>query len=271
LLARDTSTLHVLTNVPLTAASGKKVVAKEVMVWEGAHCYYCVGSTDNEGSRHGHVGIHGPKGLVEGGEEEVDRLLPFHSGSGANMDDEQEEHVGSGGGAAPKSKQKKKGLAKVSANAKAAEEVVSSLPSPRRRYLAFDGPIAAADLHFPIVPHPLKPSSSSSSSSSASGQQSQSQGPYAANTNGQGWVNVNPLETLAATVLQLVAMAIYTDRILVLPVIYHDGRFIRTWEMLDLISAEQFVEVVHVVGLSGWAGWWVGGWLGCGGWDCGAK
>ena len=29
----------------------------------------------------------------------------------------------------------------------------------------------------------------------------------------------------------------------VLPVMQHDGRFIRAWELLDHISAEQFVEV----------------------------
>ena len=45
IITRDTSMVHVLTNVPLTAAAGKKVVAKELMLWEGSDCYFCVGPT----------------------------------------------------------------------------------------------------------------------------------------------------------------------------------------------------------------------------------
>ena len=197
LISRDVSTLHVLTNVPLTAASGKKIVAKELMVWEGAYCYYCVGSATV--GQHGHVGIHGPTGLIEGGEEEVDRLQP----AAAHTDDEAEEK-----GVAPK------------ATAAVAAAFSAAAKAPRRRYIAYDGPILAADLHLPDSRNPKR-------------------GGAAA---GEGW-NINFLEILASTVLQLVAAAVFTERILVLPVIYHDGRYIRTWEMLDMISAEQFVEV----------------------------
>jgi hypothetical protein len=172
LMSRDTSTLHVLTNVPLTAASGKKVVAKELMVWEGAYCYYCVGSASV--GRHGHVGLHGPRGLVAGGEEEGDRLSPLN----AHQDDEAEERA-AGGSAAT-----------VNAQAAAAAALHAA---PRRRYLAYDGPLVAHDLH----------------SSEASG---------------EGYSGVNHVEALAAAVLQLVGLAVYTGRTLVLPVLQHDGR-----------------------------------------------
>uniref|UniRef100_A0A7S2SU47 Nucleotide-diphospho-sugar transferase domain-containing protein n=1 Tax=Rhizochromulina marina TaxID=1034831 RepID=A0A7S2SU47_9STRA len=49
LMSRDVSIVHVLTNVPLTAAAGKKVVAKELMVWEGSDCYYCIGADPTGG------------------------------------------------------------------------------------------------------------------------------------------------------------------------------------------------------------------------------
>ena len=49
---RDTAAVHILTNKPLTASHGKKTVAKELMLWEGADCYYCVGDVDGaRGSR----------------------------------------------------------------------------------------------------------------------------------------------------------------------------------------------------------------------------
>ena len=43
---RDTAAVHILTNKPLTASHGKKTVAKELMLWEGADCYYCVGGRE---------------------------------------------------------------------------------------------------------------------------------------------------------------------------------------------------------------------------------
>lgn len=33
---------------PLTSAFGKKLVAKELGLWEGAHCYYCVGAAHHD-------------------------------------------------------------------------------------------------------------------------------------------------------------------------------------------------------------------------------
>ncbi|KAJ8614068.1 hypothetical protein CTAYLR_005846 [Chrysophaeum taylorii] len=43
-VAADTLAVHILTSKPLTSAAGKKVVAKELMLWEGQRdCYYCVG------------------------------------------------------------------------------------------------------------------------------------------------------------------------------------------------------------------------------------
>lgn len=39
----DTTAVHVLTSKPLTSSAGKKIVAKELMLWEGSGCYYCVG------------------------------------------------------------------------------------------------------------------------------------------------------------------------------------------------------------------------------------
>lgn len=145
LMSRDTSIVHVLTNVPLTAATGKKVVAKELMVWEGADCYYCVGNRSAP-----------PLGV-------------------------------------------KSGLRRMPSSVGAAS---------RARYLAYDGPIVATNLI-------------DSSGTSQSGS--------------------NPIERLAAAVLQLVAAAIVTGRVLILPTLMHDGRFVRLWEMLDLVSLEHFV------------------------------
>lgn len=40
---RETAAMHVLANRPMTSSHGKKVLAKELNMWEGANCYYCVG------------------------------------------------------------------------------------------------------------------------------------------------------------------------------------------------------------------------------------
>jgi len=50
---RDSVAVHVLTDAPLTSSHGKKVVAKEMMLWEGASCYYCVGAAAEEGTNGG--------------------------------------------------------------------------------------------------------------------------------------------------------------------------------------------------------------------------
>ncbi len=39
----DTAAVHILTNRPLTSSHGKKTIAKELYLWHGAHCYYCIG------------------------------------------------------------------------------------------------------------------------------------------------------------------------------------------------------------------------------------
>ena len=39
---RHTRAVHVLTTKPLTSSHGKKMVAKELMLWEGANCYFCL-------------------------------------------------------------------------------------------------------------------------------------------------------------------------------------------------------------------------------------
>ena len=39
----DTAVVHILTNRPLTSSHGKKTIAKELYLWHGAHCYYCIG------------------------------------------------------------------------------------------------------------------------------------------------------------------------------------------------------------------------------------
>lgn len=175
ILARDTSTIHVLTNVPLTAASGKKVVAKDLMVWEGAYCYYCIGLPSHHDSKGASIQLQD--------DEIEDRLSPQLSKS----DDEHEQHV-----------------------IDHAQTEKDRRALPRRRYIAYDGAISASDLNY--------------DSSSE-------------------WSKINHVETLAATILQLIALAIHTGRILILPIVQHDGRFVRAWEMLDMISAEQFVEV----------------------------
>jgi len=191
LMSRDTSTLHVLTNVPLTAASGKKVVAKELMVWEGAYCYYCVGSPAV--GAHSHVGLHGPRGLVAGGEEEGDRLNPL----GAHEDDEAEERLSSSSSSMG-SKKPAAAASAVSAEAAKAAATAALHAAPRRRYLAYDGPLMAHDLRF-------EPEGGSQSG-------------------GEGYASLNHVEVLAAAVLQLVGLAVYTGRTLVLPVLQHDGR-----------------------------------------------
>jgi len=193
LMSRDTSTLHVLTNVPLTAASGKKVVAKELMVWEGAYCYYCVGSAAV--GMHSHVGLHGPKGLIAGGEEEGDRLNPL----GVHEDDEAEERLkSSSSSSSPKGS---KSTAATAAEAAESAKAAALHAAPRRRYLAYDGPLIAHDLR-------IGPEGSGSSKGGR----------------GEGYASVNHVEVLAAAVLQLVGLAVYTGRTLVLPVLQHDGR-----------------------------------------------
>jgi len=190
LLARDTATLHVLTNVPLTAASGKKVVAKDLMVWEGAYCYYCIGAPSHHDSTGASIQLQD--------DEIEDRLSPIMS-----QDDEQEQHNSI------------KTLENSQSNTQDLIEKKSIVTkeAPRRRYIAYDGPISASNLHFPDT-----------------------------SSNGLKWDQINHVEMIASTILQLVALAIHTGRILILPIIQHDGRFVRAWEMLDLISAEQFVE-----------------------------
>ena len=43
IVVQDTLAVHVLTSTPLTSANGKKIVAKELMLWEGTENYYDVG------------------------------------------------------------------------------------------------------------------------------------------------------------------------------------------------------------------------------------
>ena len=49
---------------------------------------------------------------------------------------------------------------------------------------------------------------------------------------GRGGDSSEGIRQLLAAAMQLVAVALYTDRILVLPTLFHDGRFIRLWELL---------------------------------------
>jgi hypothetical protein len=197
ILARDTSTLHVLTNVPLTAASGKKVVAKDLMVWEGAYCYYCIGAPSHHDSKGASVQLHD--------DEIEDRLSPMVKG-----DDEHEKHVIDKQPLSEEQQVETTTTTTTTAALKTSSKFNSQLP--RRRYIAYDGAISASDLHFD---ESLK----------------------------SEWYQINHVETIAAAILQLIALAIQTGRILVLPIVQHDARFVRAWEMIDMIAAEQFVEV----------------------------
>lgn len=61
-VASDTLAVHILTSRPLTSSAGKKVVAKELMLWEGdSDCYYCLG-----GSGRRFVALDGPLTSLDG-------------------------------------------------------------------------------------------------------------------------------------------------------------------------------------------------------------
>lgn len=48
-IAADTLAVHILTTRPLTSSAGKKVVAKELMLWKGeGDCYYCIGGDSSQ-------------------------------------------------------------------------------------------------------------------------------------------------------------------------------------------------------------------------------
>ena len=136
-----------------------------------------------------------------GGEEEVDRLSPW-----AAVDDELEERSSGKGGGDRRHRAikggKKGGAPRGAAGVgeKAGSAASSSLAAleaaPRRRYLAYDGFLSAANLH-------------------AEAQAKES----------KGWSGMNHVELLAAALLHLVALAAYTGRTLVLPLIEHDGRY----------------------------------------------
>lgn len=61
-VASDTLAVHILTSRPLSSSAGKKVVAKELMLWEGAaDCYYCLG-----GSGRRFIALDGPLTSLDG-------------------------------------------------------------------------------------------------------------------------------------------------------------------------------------------------------------
>lgn len=124
---RDTAAVHVLTNVPLTSSHGKKVVAKETMLWEGSDGYYEVGR---------------PSSAKGGGEG-----------------------------------------------------------APRKRYLAYDGGYSASQMP-----------------------------------------GYHDYRRLCVWLTHMVSMAVATERVLVLPTIFHYQKYIHAWEVMDVVATSRFVE-----------------------------